>query len=127
MAQPPHEPSDENRHAVEALVAAGTSMKTISKALQISMGALRRHYRTELDQGRDLATARVVRRLFQLIDAGSTPAVVFYLKCRAGWKEGQVIEVEDKTPKKNFDFSALSRDEKEALRKSLAMVVRGHA
>jgi hypothetical protein len=52
---------------------------------------LRKHYREELDVGLIWATARVAAALYRraLDDnhPGSTTAAIFWLKCRAGWKE----------------------------------------
>ena len=70
-----------------------------------------------------MANAKVVRRLFRLIEQGSTPATIFWLKARAGWKEGQTIEVEQKSAEQAFDFSALSDVERAELRAKLEAVL----
>ena len=116
-----HFPTEEERHLVEVLVAGGTPKATIAKAMGISMNSLKRHYREELEHGLEIANAKVVRRLFRLIEQGSTPAAIFWLKTRAGWKEGQVIEVERK--QEAHDFSQLSTNERAALRTQLEKVV----
>ncbi|MDU8945938.1 hypothetical protein [Ovoidimarina sediminis] len=123
MAMPAHIPTDEQRHIVEVLVAGGTPKTTIAKAMGIGMNTLRRHYKNELESGLELANAKVVRRLFRLIEQGSTPATIFWLKTRAGWKEGQTVEIEQKQDQQPYDFSKLSDQERADLRIKLETVV----
>ncbi|WP_170773938.1 hypothetical protein [Ruegeria lacuscaerulensis] len=123
MAMPAHEPTDDQRHIVEVLVAGGTPKTIIAKALGIGMKTLQRHYGEELETGLELANAKVVRRLFRLIEQGSTPATIFWLKTRAGWKEGQTVEIEQKQDLKSYDFSKLSDLERADLRAKLETVV----
>lgn len=119
MAMPMHEPTDDQRHIVEVLVAGGTPKTTIAKALGIGMKTLQRHYTEELDSGLESANAKVVRRLFRLIEQGSTPATIFWLKTRAGWKEGQVVEIEQKQAAPVYDFTSLTDVERADLRNKL--------
>jgi len=123
MVMPTHTPSEDQRHIVEVLVAGGTPKTTIAKALDIGMNTLRRHYKDELENGLELANAKVVRRLFRLIEQGSTPATIFWLKTRAGWKEGQTLEIEQKQEQPPHDFSKLTDEERADLRAKLEMVV----
>lgn len=118
-----HLPTDESRHMVEVLVAGGTPNRTIAKALDIGMNTLRRHYGNELEHGLEMANAKVVRRLFRLIEQGSTPAAIFWLKARAGWKEGQVVEVAQKGAEPAYNFSALTDVERAELRAKLEAVM----
>ena len=112
MVMPTHTPSEDQRHIVEVLVAGGTPKTTIAKALDIGMNTLRRHYKDELENGLELANAKVVRRLFRLIEQGSTPATIFWLKTRAGWKEGQTLEIEQKQELPPHDYSKLTDEER---------------
>ena len=123
MAMPAHKPTDDQRHIVEVLVAGGTPKTTIAKALGIGMKTLQRHYADELESGLELANAKVVRRLFRLIEQGSTPATIFWLKTRAGWKEGQTVEIEQKQEQQAYDFTKLSDQERADLRAKLEVVV----
>jgi transposase len=123
MSMTPHIPSDETRHIVEVLVGGGTPNRTIAKALNIGMNTLRRYYGKELEGGHEIANAKVVRRLFRLIEQGSTPATIFWLKARAGWKEGQVVEVAQKAAEPAYDFSVLTDAERNELRAKLVAVI----
>jgi hypothetical protein len=98
----PHEPTDTTRAIVGALAACGVPHKEIATHLQIGLATLARHYRRELDTGRIEATARVAERLHQAAtqetaDRASVSAAIFWLKCRAGWREVQRHEVEVRT------------------------------
>lgn len=83
---------------VEGLAARGLNMQEISLALGISNRTL--YYRMEKDQelvdaiarGQAKGIAKVTNELFKLTQQGNVTAIIFYLKCRAGWRETQVIE-----------------------------------
>jgi len=123
MAMPAHEPTEDQRHIVEVLVAGGTPKTIIARALSIGMKTLQRHYTDELDSGLELANAKVVRRLFRLIEQGSTPATIFWLKTRAGWKEGQTVEIEQKQAPPSYDFTNLTDVERADLRMKLETII----
>jgi DNA-binding transcriptional ArsR family regulator len=97
-----HHPTDASRATVRALAAFGVPHEEIASRLAISQDTLARHYRRELDTGRIEATARVAERLHQAAtqetaDRASVIAAIFWLKCRAGWREVQRHEVEVRT------------------------------
>jgi transposase len=125
MAMTAHSPTDDQRHLVEVLVAGGTPKRTIARAMGIGMNTLRKRYKVELDTGLEMANSKVVRRLYRLIEQGSTPATIFWLKTRAGWKEGQTIEIEKKPDQPSIDYSKLSQSERDNLRAILEKAVRG--
>jgi hypothetical protein len=98
----PHEPTDTTRTVVRALAAFGATREDIAGQLAINIKTLDKHYRRELDLGRIEATARVAERLYKLatqeeITGASVTAMIFWLKCRAGWREVQRHEVEVRT------------------------------
>ncbi len=106
---------------VQVLSAAGTPKRTIARALKIGQDTLSKYYAEDLEQGLELANARVVNRLFQLIMQGSTPATIFWLKARAGWKEGQIVEVRNKDIPA-VDVKVLSQEERKKLREFLTRI-----
>lgn len=116
MATPLHKPTKENRRMIEVLVAGGTPKRTIAKALGIAQGTLHKYYAEELELGAEMANARVVKRLYRLIQQGSTPATIFWLKARAGWKEGYSVVKESAPEVPEMDFSRLSQEERNDLR-----------
>ncbi|MEJ6397309.1 hypothetical protein [Yoonia sp. 208BN28-4] len=124
MAMTTHEPTEDQRHLVEVLVAGGTPKRTIARAMGIGMNTLRKRYKVELETGLEMANSKVVRRLYRLIEQGSTPATIFWLKTRAGWKEGQTIEVKQNNKASPFDFASLNDEERATLRLPLEKAVR---
>ena len=102
----PHEPTDTTRTVVHALAAFGVTHEDIAADLRISADTLVRHYRRDLDLGRIEATARVAERLYRLATQeeatkASVIAMIFWLKCRAGWREvrrHEVVGPDDRSP-----------------------------
>lgn len=117
MAAKSHKPNKLTRQAVEVLVAGGTPKRTIAKALGIAQDTLRKYYPDELEMGAEMANARVVRRLFRLIEQGSTPAAIFWLKTRAGWREGHSVELTRGPDRPAMDLEALTQKERDELRR----------
>ena len=89
--RPPMEPTDEQRRQVKAMAAYGIPHLDISAVLQIDAKTLRKHFWIELQTGAIEANAKVAQSLFKRATeaAGSsgTQAAIFWLRCRAGWKE----------------------------------------
>lgn len=87
---PRHVPTDANRRVVMASVAAGIEQPAIAVALHVSTDTLQRHYRAELDHGKEAANAKVAGVMFQM---ASDPehkdchrAGQFWLQAQAGWR-----------------------------------------
>lgn len=90
MSRRPHAPTEKSRAEVSALCSFGITQDEISTYLDIDLKTLRKHYRRELDTGTTRANAAMAKRLFDAgIKDGSVPAMIFWLKTRAGWKEKQ--------------------------------------
>jgi hypothetical protein len=89
MPRPRIKPSAEQRKLVRSFAAFGISQEQIARHVGIrSPKTLRRHYRDELDQGAMEANAHVAQTLYKMAVSGQQPvATLFWLKCRAGWKE----------------------------------------
>ena len=94
MPRPKLNPTDEQRRKVKSLAAMGTPHDEIAKVVNIrSAKTLRKHFRLELDQGATEANAIVGGTLFQMAKSGDCPAAtIFWMKCRAGWKERSSFE-----------------------------------
>lgn len=90
MSRRAHAPTDKTRAEVSALTSFGITQDEISTYLDIDLKTLRKHYRRELDTGTIKANAAMGKRLFDAgIKDGSVPAMIFWLKTRARWKEGE--------------------------------------
>ena len=120
--QRPFEPTDEQREAVSTLVACGVAHKIIAIELDISESTLQRHFKPELENGLARANGRISSLVFNDAVAGRGAARFFWLKCRAGWKEGSTLEIAGKdgeaiqiNTNSQMDWSQLSREERREL------------
>jgi len=95
MPRPRFKPTPEERKMVEALSGYGVREDEIAQTLRdgIDPKTLRKHFRRELDQGAAKANAAVAQTAYKMAISGRHPAMtMFYLKCRAGWKEKTILE-----------------------------------
>ena len=88
--RPRYEASEEHRRVVRAMAAYGVPHVEIAASVGISAPTLRLYYAHELATSSAEANAKVAESLFRKA-LGSTPqavtAAIFWLKCRAGWRE----------------------------------------
>lgn len=92
MGRPPYEPTDKDRAQVSLLAAMGIPDYDIAKVMQLSGPTLRKYFAHELEVGHIQANAKVAQSLFKQATDQTKPSVaaaIFWLKCRAGWKEDQ--------------------------------------
>ena len=88
MSRRPHAPTEKSRAEVSALCSFGITQDEIATYLDIDIKTLCKHYRRELDTGAIKANAAMAKRLFDAgIKDGSVPAMIFWLKTRARWRE----------------------------------------
>ena len=106
----PFEPTSEHRMTVSLMAASGFPQKQIVERIinpgtgkGIDLHTLEKHFREELDAGMETANAIVAQSLFKKATGNgpqSVTAAIFWLKCRAGWKpvEGMEITGKDGSP-----------------------------
>jgi hypothetical protein len=87
MGRPAFQPTDAQRRLVRSLAACGTRQDLIASMLEISSRTLRKHFRNELDRAAIEVNTQVAQTLFNKALAGDTTAMIFWLKCRANWRE----------------------------------------
>jgi hypothetical protein len=89
MPRPRFIPTDEQRRLVKSLAAIGTKQCEIAPLVGVrSEKTLRKYFRQELDRGELEANGKVAQALYQMATSGkNVAATVFWLKCRAGWRE----------------------------------------
>jgi hypothetical protein len=94
MPRPKLNPTDEQRRLVKPLAAFGIRHDEIAKMINVrSPKTLRKHFRVELDRGAAEANSSVAQALYKMAVSGEHPAAtLFWLKCRAGWKERPSFE-----------------------------------
>lgn len=95
---------------------AGVPQSSMAKALKIDEKTLRKHYREELDFGRDLLVAKLTKTAAQKALMGDNTMLCFLLKTRGGFHEtarlehsgrdGKPIAIEGHTSR--YDFSKFS-------------------
>ena len=88
-----HEITEQTTDTVRALMIAGLSCARIADVLGISHDTLERRYADVLRTARDEFTREVVTCLARKIREGDTASILFYLKCRAGWRETSRVEL----------------------------------
>ena len=94
MPRPRFKPTAEQRKMVEGMSASGMTEVRIAHVIgDIDPKTLRKHFRAELDQGASKAIAVVGQTAYKMAISGRHPAMtIFFLKCRAGWKEKSLVE-----------------------------------
>ncbi len=77
------------------MVAAGIPQERIGRCIGpgISPESLNRHFRDELDTGKDKIDAICAQGLVRLMQEGNLGALCFWAKTRMGWRETQKLEV----------------------------------
>ena len=82
-----------NLRVVEELACLGLTEQQIADSLGISRSTLSRRktndetFDTALRKGKAQAIVKVSSALMAEVEKGSLRAIIFYLKCRAGWRE----------------------------------------
>jgi hypothetical protein len=79
---------DAMREKVRYLAGVGVRQDDISRIIGCAPKTLRKRLRDELDRGVAEANATVCGYLFAAAKAGNIPAIIFWLKTRAHWREG---------------------------------------
>jgi hypothetical protein len=90
--RPAYEPTEKERRQVKTLSGMGIPDYEIAKVMQVSEPTLRKYFAHELDIGHIEANAQVAQSLFRQATHAEKPnvaATIFWLKCRAGWKEAE--------------------------------------
>jgi len=78
------------------LAAFGLRQSDICQVSGISEPTLVKHYANELATGKLRANVKVAQTLYKKAIAGDTTSAIFWLKCRAGWKDAQRLEMTGK-------------------------------
>jgi hypothetical protein len=99
--RPPFVPRPEMAAQVKTLAAMGIPQADIGRVLGCSGPTVRKYFGEELDNGAVEANAAVAQSMFRQATNKTKPNVVagiFWLKCRAGWrdKDGAVGKKEER-------------------------------
>lgn len=100
MPRSKFDPAPAQRQLVLRLAACGTSVREICSLITSARGrpvteqTLRIHFAQELLEGSVRANSNVAQSLYNKATGGDTIAAIFWLKCRAQWRESaQTLEV----------------------------------
>jgi len=93
-----HVPNHGSQAAVKMMVAAGRPQSEIATALKITTVTLRKHYRTELDEGLAEINKLVLGKLFKKINDDDTASILFFCKTRLNMKETMSIDFPNGIP-----------------------------
>lgn len=98
--RPPHQPTDQQRRQVKALIAYGLTKGQIAEIIGITEKTLRKHYAHELRIGAAEAEAAMSNVIYQAGRNGSWKAALEFLKRRAPdrWSERRVMTGEGGGP-----------------------------
>lgn len=104
----PHQPTDETRAQVSALITYGVTQEQIAKFIGIAPMTLFKYYRTELDTSAVKANAAVANKLYnKAVNQDDLSAQIFWLKCRARWRTQDVINVADENDRLKTELKEL--------------------
>jgi hypothetical protein len=88
MPRPKLNPTEDQRTMVKIMTAMGGKQKDVAARIGIrSPKTLRKYFRKELDQGGPEADMTIAQSLYKKAKEGDVKAQMFWLKCRAGWRE----------------------------------------
>ena len=74
------------------MVAYGIPEAQVAAVIGCHYQTLHKYFDLELRTAHTRANAKVAETLFQQAINGNTTAMIFWLKCRAGWKEKHEVE-----------------------------------
>lgn len=80
--------TDKDKAEVQELIGYGLTVEQIAQIKGCSAKTIHNTCQEEIDRGRPIAAAQVLRTAFKMATSGKCPAMtMFWLKCRMGWSE----------------------------------------
>lgn len=78
--RPPHQPDETKAQIIKALAKVGIPQKDIAEEVDLAPATIRKHYRRELDLGKQAATAQVIETAWRMAVSGQAwPATKWWL------------------------------------------------
>jgi hypothetical protein len=104
-------PTDEERRQVEAMSGYGVPFEQIAVLTRdIDLNTLKKHFKSELIQGKAKANSKIGQTLFQKATGGDTTAMIWWSKTQMGWHETKEIIVEEKRDDQIRKFEFIDDD-----------------
>jgi hypothetical protein len=94
MARKPCVVDEAMREKVRYLAGVGVRQDDIALIIGCAPKTLRKRFRAELDRGVAEANATMCGYLFAAAKAGNIPAIIFWLKTRARWREETAVDAQ---------------------------------
>lgn len=127
--RPTFTPTDEQKMTVAIMAASGFSEHVIceriinpSTGAKIDPKTLRKNFKVEIAEGMNTANAQVAMALFKKATGNgqqSVTAAIFWLKCRAGWKPVEGVELTGKDGVPLEAQAVMTRAEFEAIARKI--------
>jgi hypothetical protein len=99
----------------------GIPTAAIARSIGVEEPTLFKYYGRVLQDAAHEAADKVARTLYQKALAGHVICMLFYLKCRAGWREGAELVIRDEG-KAREDLKRLGNEDLEVLHALLKKV-----
>jgi DNA-binding XRE family transcriptional regulator len=117
MARPTFQVTEKLSEKVKTMASVGVRQEQIAKALGVAPKTLRKHFRDELDNGAIEANVEVANTCYRMATSGTnTPATIFWLKVRFGWRENApVVEKEATHEMPDFGVTGATETKREPL------------
>lgn len=106
-----HKPNDITTGQVKALASCGIRMDDIAKYIGVSKKTLLKHYESVIHTSKIERNAFVGSTLFQKVKDGNMTAILFWLKCQAGWKEADKTRVKEEDEADSEELGQISKIE----------------
>ncbi len=127
VGRPRFEPTEAQRSQVKAMAGYGIPQADIGLVIGCDPKTLRVHFQSELETGSIIANTRVAQTLFQRATEGTgkeaVTACIFWLKCRAGWRDQPVDATLGKKEQRQEAAEAASSAGKFSVRESPKVTV----
>jgi len=91
-----YKPTKANITTVQNLVLLGAKEPIIAQCVGVNIDTLRKHFHYELTQYREDMLGKVAQSAFTAALNGDKTMMIFVLKCRAGWRETDAIDLSGK-------------------------------
>lgn len=106
----PHTPTEAQKAEVRALSSMGIPHDQIATYIGIDKKTLYKYYREILDKAKIQANMKMAQCLFQQAQNGSTTAAIFWLKCQAGWRDNDSVNINADDKDININIVRVSKN-----------------
>lgn len=97
--RPSYKATKVDREQVQVMTGLGLTADDICNVMGFGRATLFKYFKDELSAGNSVAKSKVAQSAFKMATGEKHPAMtMFWLKCRAGWRETQV-NTHDELPK----------------------------